>query len=44
MILKRIDTLSRETNLSKLFLLPSEKGVYSKSKELVPKGEQILSF
>ena len=34
--LRGVDTLSRETTLSKLCLLPSEKGSFPKGKNLLP--------
>ena len=43
-ISRRTDTLSREITFSKLFLLISEKGVYSKRKEFAPKGSKVFPF
>ena len=37
-------TFSRETTLIKLFLLPSEKGVYSKRKEFAPPDTNINKY
>ena len=38
------DTLSRVITLSKLFLLPFEKRVYSKRKEFAPLGSKFFPF
>ena len=39
-----MDTLSRETTLSKLFCLPSEERFYSKKKEFAPLGSKFFPF
>ena len=42
--LRGMNTLSGEVTLSKCFCLPFVKGSTLKRKNLLPKGEQILSF
>ena len=43
LVIKGMDTLSREKTLLKWLCIPSEKGSSLKQKDLLP-GEQIISF